>query len=119
MTVATEWRIGRGWSEQELRRHMASLRERALNFDTDPARLSVRDGWRYYESSGVVGRERPGPPEPDGPFVRLQPEIAGYRFSDPDIVEAHFDPRSELLGRNILLELKPLALRFLCAARVG
>ncbi|HEU4754898.1 MAG TPA: DUF1990 family protein, partial [Armatimonadota bacterium] len=41
-----------------------------------------------------------------------------YDFSDPRIVEGHFDPTTPLAGRNMLLEMKVLGLHFLGGVRV-
>lgn len=114
-----EWRVARGWSRRQLRKRLAELADASTNFAEDPSALSAENGWRYYASSGDVGVESPGPPVEEGPFRRMAEAVADYRFSDPDIVEAHYDASRPLLGRVMLLELKPLALRFLCGVRVG
>lgn len=114
-----EWRIGRGWSDEELRARLTSLEQVGRNFDEPPDSLRADDVWRYYRSRAQVGIEEPGPPAPGGAFERMRPAVASYRFSDPDIVKGHFDPKSPLRGRRMLLELKPLVLRYLCGVVVG
>lgn len=115
----TEWRILHGWSDEELRERLTALASAPRNFDEHPDSLRADDVWRYYRSQAQVGIEKPGPPEPGGPFQRMVPAIAAYRFSDPVIVKGHFDPEAPLLGRRMLLELKPLFLRYLCGTVVG
>lgn len=115
----TEWRILRGWSDAELRDRLDRLSSAKRNFPEHPDSLRADDVWRYYRSQATVGLEQPGPPAPDGPFRRMAAAIAAYRFSDPAIVEGHFDPDVPLLGRRMLLELKPLFLRYLCGTMVG
>ncbi len=70
-------------------------------------------------SSAVIGQEAPGPVEVDGDFSRVWRSVERYEFSDPRIVRAHFDPRTPLEGRRILLELQALGLRYLCPVRVA
>lgn len=115
----TEWRILRGWSDEELRVRLDRLASAKRNFPEHPDSLRADDVWRYYRSQSQVGLEQPGPPAPAGPFRRMVPAIAAYRFSDPKIVKGHYDPNAPLLGRRMLLELKPLFLRYLCGAIVG
>jgi len=115
----TEWRVLRGWSDEELRDRLTKLASANRNFPEHPDSLRADDVWRYYRSQAQVGIEPPGPPEQGGPFRRMVPAIAAYRFSDPDIVKGHFDPEAPLLGRRMLLELKPLFLRYLCGTIVG
>lgn len=112
-----EWRIGRSWSEEALRTRLAALGDAARNFDvTEP--MTAANGWKHHESETTVARERAGPPEPGGAFERAREAVARYEFSDPRIVTAHFDPASPLEGRRILLELKPVFLRFLAGTVV-
>lgn len=114
-----EWRLARGWSDAELRDRLAALDRLERNFGVEPDHLHADETWRHYRSEARVGVEPPGPPVEDGPFERMVPAVAAYRFSDPDIVEGHFDPDVPLLGRRMLLELKPLFLRYLCGTVVG
>ena len=61
-----------------------------------------------------------GPVVAGGPFERGQQAVAGYSFSDPRIVIAHFDPEHALLGRRMLLELRALrVLHYLSGVVVG
>lgn len=115
----TEFRILRGWSDEELRDRLTALAAVSRNFDEHPDSLRADAVWRYYRSQAQVGIEGSGPPEPGGPFERMKRAVAAYRFSDPSIVEAHFDPEAPLVGRRMLLELKPLVLRYLCGTVVG
>ena len=115
----TEWRVARGWRDDELRARLDALREVRRNFEEHPDALRADHVWRYYRSQAQVGFERPGPPVPGGPFERMKHAVASYRFSDPGVVQGHFDPDAPLLGRRMLLELKPLMLRYLCGAVVG
>jgi uncharacterized protein (UPF0548 family) len=114
-----EWRLLRGWSEPELVARLHALAAASRNFEEPPGELARRHGWNQYRSDAVIAYERPGPALEDGYFHRAKVAITNYQFSEPAIVLAHFDPRGELLGRRLLLEIKVLALRYLCGVIIG
>lgn len=114
------WRIGRGWSEAEIRRHLERAASLTRNFDEDPATLQNASGWYAYGSESVLGRGPAGPPAPGGPFQRACAALKKYEFSDRRIVRAYFDERAELLNRPMVLQLRAFRqLRFLTGVRVG
>lgn len=113
-----EWRFGRGWDHEELAARLLALEGLERNFEPSEPRTPGR-GWRSHASETTVARERPGPPEPSGPFDRARSAVAEYAFSDPAIVSACFDPTAALEGRRMLLELKALGLRFLAGTVVS
>jgi uncharacterized protein (UPF0548 family) len=112
------WRFGRGWSDDEMKHYLTALADRSVGFDVDPDTMTRENGWTVDGIDAEIGFEPPGPPLPDGLFKRCHDALVNYDFSDPRIVEGHFDPHSELVGRNILLEIKVFGLRFLNGARV-
>lgn len=115
-----EIRIGRSWTEDELRARLTSAAGLPRNYDAPPEALSPDDGWHHYMSEAVVARAAPGPPADEGPFTRGCTAVAGYTFSDPAIVLAHFDPDVPLDGRIMLLELRAVRLlHYLSAVIVG
>lgn len=118
-TEVAEWRFLRGWSDAELHARLVALEGVGRNFEEAPDALRADDVWRVYRSRAQVGVERPGPPGQGGPFERMRSGVTSYRFSDPDVVKGHFDPDAPLVGRRMLLELKPLMLRYLCGVVVG
>ncbi|MFL5272907.1 MAG: DUF1990 family protein [Anaeromyxobacteraceae bacterium] len=118
MGVAVAWRLGRGWSEAELRERLAAIDPRSVNFDPSGP-LTAERGWNEVRSHAVVARERPGPPLADGAYVRARRLVAACAHSDPRIVVAHFDPAAPLAGRVMLLELMSARLHFLCPVVVG
>ena len=63
--------------------------------------------------------ERPGPPEPGGPWERAQAVLRGYEFADPRLVRAFFRSGGPLEGRDMLLEARFWGLRFRLGVRVG
>jgi uncharacterized protein (UPF0548 family) len=110
----TEYRIGRGWDEAELKERLGHVLTLERNFDTPIDEMSLETGWNHYYSQAVVGSEAPGPPVGDGPFERGQKAVANYWFSDPQIVIGHFDPHMPLHGRPMLLEMRAMRmLRYL------
>lgn len=114
-----EIRALRGWTHDELADRLVALAD--LPHSVPPApldELDVEQGWRVEHSEAVVGRELPGPPAAEGLFERAKQALDAYAFSDPTIVEAHFDPANPLLGRHMLLELKVLGLHYLCGVEV-
>lgn len=112
------FRIGGGWSEAEMRGYLEALKDRTVNFDTPIDEMVAENGWTVDGGEDEIGVEPPGPPIPDGIFARARQAIINYDFSDPSIVVGHFDPESPPVGRDMLLELKVLGLRFLCGVRV-
>jgi uncharacterized protein (UPF0548 family) len=112
------WRFGWGWSEERLKEYLRALEARQVNFDADPAMMTPENGWTVDGAEERIGVEPPGPPVPDGVFERAKQGLINYDFSDPRIVEGHFDPKTPFVGRNMLLELKVLGLHFLTGARV-
>ena len=108
-----------GWTRDELAERLVALAELPRSVPPVPLdQLDVDQGWRVERSEAVVGREPPGPPAADGLFERAKQALDAYAFSDPMIVEAHFDPAEPLLGRYMLLELKVLGLHYLCGVEV-
>ena len=112
--MTTEWRAVKGWSPEALRARVDALGTQR-NFDAVEEEMTADRGWHHYHSESVIARERDG----DDCFARACTALANYQFSDPSIVVAHFDPKAPLLGRRILLEVKVLGLRYLCAALVS
>lgn len=104
-----------------VRRMLAELPERPLNFD--PAALreaDPADGWRITDLRQPLPAEAAGPPVPDGSWQIARRLMRGYEFADPSIVRAYYDPNVALAQRNMVLELRALSvLRRLVGVRVG
>lgn len=116
-TYRTPWRFVVPFSDERLCRELHMIEARAT---TGPLRRGAAPeaGWFRHHSEAVVARERPGSPLANGPFERGRALLTNYVFSDPRLVEAHFDPDAPLLGRPMLLELKAYGLRYLCGVVV-
>ncbi|HVV17297.1 MAG TPA: DUF1990 family protein [Polyangia bacterium] len=111
-----EWRFGRGWTDEEL-----SARLGAVDAAAEVARARSEPAGRQRDvaSSGPLGREAAGAPEPGGLFARACDLLVAYELSDPRIVAPHFDRAAPLASRPILLEIKVLGFRYLCPVVVG
>jgi len=112
------WRWGRGWPEETLKGYLAALADRRISFDVPIETMTEENGWFVDGSDTPLGVEPPGPPVPDGLFQRARQGLINYDFSDPRIVEGHYDPDAPFVGRDILLEIKVLGFHFLNGARV-
>jgi uncharacterized protein (UPF0548 family) len=128
----TPWRIGRGWSDAEIQAQLAALKDRAVSFTDAPFEpADVADGgtaapaaeptpdWTVERFQALLGYEPAGRPLPDGLFARARQAVRAYRFADPRITHGHFNPGTPLLGRDILVDVHALMLRFLVGLRVG
>ncbi len=111
-------RWGRGFSPEELAHQLARLPALASTGPTSENDVANDPSWHHYYSEALIALEAPGPPEPSGAFERARTAIAGYAFSDLNIVRGHFDAARELIGRPMLLELKVLGLHLLCGVTV-
>ena len=115
-----EWRIGRGWTNEELRARLDEAKQLPLSFDPEADR-TPDTGWDIIHSWAVVACEPPGPPVDGGPFERLWHALQRFHHSDPRIVIAHFREDTPLAGRRVLLELQvqALGLHYLCPVAIG
>lgn len=115
-----EWRIGRGWTEEELSERLHSIENAPRNFDElSLAEMTRERGYQPEHSESLVGHEAPGAPIEDGVFDRARWVLRHYAFSDPTIVEGHYEPQASLLNRYMLLELKPCGIHYLCPVQVS
>lgn len=112
------WHFGREWSERELCAWLKELSACPLNFRERPEEMTPERGWKFSPFEASLGREPSGPPLRDGPFHRVRDGLSRYEFSDPKVVEAHFDPELPLQGRCMLLIFKAFGFRFLNPVRV-
>jgi uncharacterized protein (UPF0548 family) len=99
---------------------LSGLRHRRVNYD--PAR-APQDGrpdghWHVDSGDAVIGRERPGPPVPGGPWEVGCVLVRQYEFAEPAILRAAYRGDSELAGRDMLLEGRFFGLRFYLGVRV-
>lgn len=94
---------------------LAELGDRKINYD--PGEVRPPD-WNFDVHRSLVGRERPGPPEPGGVWETARKLVRDYEFTPPELVRAVYHRRDPLLGRNLLLEGRFSALRFYMGVRI-
>lgn len=91
-----------------------------FNFeDSERERWTSEAGWRIDDYCQPLPGERPGAPEPGGPWQRARALMTDYEFADPKIVRAVYRRDSPLAGRDMLLEVRFWGLRFRFGVRVG
>jgi uncharacterized protein (UPF0548 family) len=101
-------------------RALEELRDKAFNFE-EASRESWTEerGWHIDDYCRPLPAERPGAPEPGGPWERAQGLLRDYEFADPELVRAVFRRDGPLEGRDMLLEARFWGLRFRLGVRVG
>ena len=111
----SEWRLARGWSSETMKTRLDQLQTPSNRFGGNEEEMTGALGWHHYHSEAVIATLAAGEPR----FERARVALANYEFSDPEIVRAHFDPASPLLGRRLLLEIRALGIHYLCPAMVS
>ena len=119
--IEADWRLAgsRDWSRSEVDAWLARAATLPHNFDVDEQEMTLENGWSQVESQAVIARERAGPPKEKDAFFKLKEAIMRLGFSDPRIVRGHFNAETPLLGRPVMLELRPPGVRYLCPVRIG
>jgi len=114
-----EWRIGGGWTDDELAPRLAEAARLPASLPQDRSELTLANGWNHVRSYAVVAHEHPGAPSTTGAFAHAKTLVSRFAFSDARIVVGHYRKNAHLRGRTMLLELKSLGLRFLCPVRIA
>ena len=118
-TRRAEGEIGRRLLEDgHARQTLDRLHDAPVNFEPPPEQQAPDDGWNVDDYCQPLPGERPGPPEPGGPWEIAQRLMRDYEFADPKIVRAVYHPDVPLDKRDMLLELRFLGLRFHAGVRV-
>ena len=104
-----------------IRYRLAQLEGKRLNFDLAAlADASPATGWTITDRCQPLPAEPPGMPVEEGSWQIARRLMRGYEFADPSIVRAYYDPEVPLERRNMLLELRALAIaRLFVGVRVG
>lgn len=69
-----------------------------------------RLGWTLHSYQDVVGQERPGQPDAQGPFEKMCQSLTQWQFINPHLLQCDFDPLSPLKGRILHLNFRILGL---------
>ncbi|HWI06481.1 MAG TPA: DUF1990 family protein [Solirubrobacteraceae bacterium] len=97
-----------------------ALHSRTFNYDAaDPDRLTPEAGWRHETRCQALPAEAPGPPEAGGSWEIARQLMCDYEFADPKMVRAIYRRDAPLEGRDMLLVIRFLFLRFRVGVRVG
>lgn len=94
---------------------LAALRRRPVNYELAEVR---RPEWNFDEHRHTIGWEPPGPATDRGTWAVARDLVRDYEFTPPGLVRAVYDPRTPLLGRELLLEGRFSALRFQMGVRI-
>src|SRR5215210_3911747 len=119
LTGGVEIRTLRVDSRAASDRRLEALRRAPLNFD--PAELERPDpraGWRVDDHRQPLPPEPPGPPVAGGSWEVASRLVRDYELADPGIVRALYRPDDAFEGRDMLLVLGFLGLRFRAGVRV-
>lgn len=100
------------------RRGFAALEGRASNVDPDvvPTR---EEGWNVDDCARELPPESPGPPAPCGSWELARRLMIDYQVADPAMVRATYKSGTPLAGRDMLLQVRWMGLRFYVGVRVG
>lgn len=100
-------------------RLLAELPTRETNFDVTGMPEVVTDPWHVDDYCRDLPTEEPGGPAPGGSFEIARRLMADYEFADPSMVRSYYDADAPLLGRDMLLEIRFFAIRYLVGVRVS
>lgn len=103
----------------EVRRRLAALHEREVNFSLESPPTRSGDGWQVDAYRQPLPPEPPGDPVPGGTWEVAQRLIHDYAFADPRMIRAVYAPDAPLDQRDMLLEGRFYGLRFHLGVRVG
>jgi hypothetical protein len=101
-----------------LRAELDSLASLRPNFVPGDLPSVVRDPWHVDDYCRELPPESPGEPVAGGPFAIAAQLITEYGFADRSRVHAFYDAGQPLEGRDMLLEIRYLALRVPVGVRV-
>jgi uncharacterized protein (UPF0548 family) len=94
---------------------LEDLRHRQVNFDEDEL---DGPGWHHDVVRHALDPEAPGDPEPGGTWEVACGLVREYEFAAPEIIRGVYRYSAPLLGRDMLLEGRFVAVRFLFGTRV-
>lgn len=101
-------------------RRLDRLHDLAVNYDVSAVdELTPARGWFVDDHRTPLPAERPGPPEPGGPWEVAADLVRHYQFADPALIQAVYYPDQPMERRDMLLEGRFLGLRFMLGVRVA
>jgi uncharacterized protein (UPF0548 family) len=109
-----------GLESRRVRRRLDGLSRRPVNFDASRiSEYTPATGWRIDDMVEPLPHEACGPPASDGTWQLARRLMIDYQLADPAIVRAVYDHDAPLEGRNMLLQIRFLGVRFGVGVRVG
>ena len=103
-----------------VRLQLADLRALPVNYDSSRAQEFGRaTGWRTDDLSVRLPGEASGEPVDGGGWQTARLLMDQYQVADGQRLRAFFDTKTPLAGRDILLEIRFLMLRFYVGVRIG
>lgn len=103
----------------DVRAQLERIQSLELNFD--PTKLSSvkREAWHVDDYCRALPPEPPGEPIRSGSFETAKGLLRDYEFADPKRIRAYYWADAPLAGRDMLLEIRYLALRVRVGVRIG
>ena len=107
-----------GPAGRRVRRELAAIEGRAVTVDAglDATR---EDGWHVDDLARELPPEPPGPPMPGGSWETARLLMIDYQVADPSMVRATYRRGTPLAGRDMVLQIRFVGLRFYVGVRVG
>jgi uncharacterized protein (UPF0548 family) len=111
---------GTGRSSRRARRRLAELAQKRVNFDaTRIAEYARSTAWHVDDLVEPLPHEPTGPPVHAGTWEVARRLTVDYQLADPSVVRAIYARDAPLEGRDMLLQIRFLGLRFSVGVRVG
>jgi uncharacterized protein (UPF0548 family) len=109
-----------GTGSRRMRRRLDGLSQRPVNFDASRlSQYTASTGWHVDDMVEPLPHEASGPPARDGTWELARRLMIDYQLADPAFVRAIYVRDSPLEGRNMLLQIRFLGVRFAVGVRVG
>ena len=107
-------------ASRRARHRLAELSQRSVNFDASrTADYTSSTGWHVDDLVQPLPHEAPGPPEHDGTWKLARRLMVDYQLANPGTVRAVYDAAAPLEGRDMLLQIRFLWVRFAVGVRVS
>ena len=107
-------------ASRHARKRLDGLALRSVNFDASRiSEYTPAAGWHVDDLVEPLPHEIPGPPASDGTWHLAKRLMVDYQLADPGVVRAVYDHDAPLEGRNMLLQIRFLGVRFDVGVRVS
>ena len=113
-------RAERDVASRRVRRRLDELPRLSVNFDASRvSEYTPATGWHVDDMVEPLRHETPGPPASDGTWQLAKRLMVEYQLADPAIVRAVYDHDVPLEGRDMLVQIRFLGVRFDVGVRVN